>query len=99
MRSELVTAAMILAVVVALTALVRYAYGEDKLLCHLEPLNASWHFRTQIYPQPDVKCWYNGPRMLSRDRLYWAEAPSKPVPNVIWQEEYRWRDPQGWSHQ
>jgi len=99
LRSELVAAALVLAIIVATVALVKYAYSEEKLLCHVEPLSAEWHYRTKIPPKPELKCWYDGPRMLSREKLYWAEAPG--VPHLIWQEEHRWRwvDPSGWTHQ
>jgi len=110
MRTDHISAALLLVVVTLLfaiifggTAIIKRAHGEDKLLCHLEPGGDGWHYRTQIPPLREAKCWYEGPRMLSRDRLYWAEAPSipQPIPNLIWQQEHRWRwsDPAGWTHQ
>jgi len=72
-----------------------------KELCHGEQEGPGWHYRTKIQPRPELKCWYDGPRMLPRWKLYWAESPIIPeaVPNLIWQQEHRWNDPSGWTHQ
>jgi hypothetical protein len=96
----LVAMALMLAITFTVSAIIKRAHGEDKLLCHVEPLTPDWHYRTRINPRPETKCWYDGPRMLARDRLYWAEAPAIPsIPHLLWQQEYRWTDPSGWSHQ
>jgi hypothetical protein len=101
-RQDLIAAALILAVIVAVVGLVHHAHGAERMLCHLEPLAGDWHYRTKIHPQPDVRCWYDGPRMKSRGELYWAEAPSIPPPmsirmtperddDEIWNLLDRWR--------
>jgi len=104
MKEEVVTAAIILAIVVAMTALIRHAYGEQ-LLCHLEPGGRDWHYRTKIPPMQEEKCWYDGPRMMARERLYWAESPKIAPTEIVptdrppWQQEWRWIDPTGRTHQ
>jgi len=101
LRHELIVAALALALVFAVFAIVRHAHGAERMLCHLEPLTPDWHYRTKIHPRPDVRCWYDGPRMLPRARLYWAETPEvppisiiSPEPNEdasIWNLIERWR--------
>jgi hypothetical protein len=100
LKLTIVIVAWVMGVVWVCEAIIKPAHGEDKLLCHLEPLTPDWHYRTRIDPRPDIKCWYDGPRMLARDRLYWAQAPVvTTIPHLLWQQEYRWTDPSGWSHQ
>jgi hypothetical protein len=54
----------------------------DLMLCQLEPQGlGEWHYRTQVGPRQE-KCWYMGPRMKSRNELYWAESPDIP-PMII----------------
>jgi len=93
----LVLLALLTAIIAMMFAVIRYAQGGEKMLCHLEPLSPDWHYRTRIRPRPDLKCWYLGPLMKPRAELYWAEAPSIPPINIMEEEnekppfELRWK--------
>jgi hypothetical protein len=99
--TALVCIALVLAITSIALALIRHAHGGERMLCHLEPLAGDWHYRTKIHPQPEIKCWYDGPRMKPRGELYWAEAPSIPAMSImvpepraddeIWNLLERWR--------
>jgi hypothetical protein len=95
-------AVAIIATAVAIIVFVTTAHGGERMICHLEPMGESWHYRTKIAPQSDVRCWYDGPRMKPRSELYWAEAPTIPSMTIMTPEPefiLRWRGhPQGWDH-
>jgi len=96
----LIWAALGLAISVMLFAIswdVRRAYGGEQQLCQLEPRDPSWSYRTKIGGRSD-KCWYEGRRMKPRRELYWAETPAIAPEQGPWEMEYRWSDPNGWSH-
>src|SRR5262245_57344050 len=62
----------------------------ERQLCHVERGHGpDWHYRTQIPPLMEAKCWYVGPRMKPRNELYWAETPVIP-PNMSTFEP-RWK--------
>jgi hypothetical protein len=112
--TALICVALVLAITSLALALIRHAHGAERILCHLEPLTPDWHYRTQISPQPNVRCWYDGPRMKPRAELYWAEAPGIAPMSVIrpardddevWSLIDRWRGEYqrggaapGWDH-
>jgi|SRR5215813_3175351 len=101
MQVPLVALALLMAIIVNVLALIRYAHGGEKMLCHLEPLATGWHYRTKIPPRPDLKCWYDGERMKDRRELYWAEAPSVPAISIMGDEqnppESEWRLQDRWK--
>ena|SRR5215471_12618629 len=89
--------ALLAAIICVTLALIKHAHGEQ-ILCQLERGDGDgWHYRTKIAPKAQARCWYVGERMISRDRLYWAEAPEMPRMHP-WAEEHRWHDPTGWTH-
>jgi len=99
-QTALVATALILSVVFASFAIVRYAHGGEKQLCHLEPSNPSWSYRTKVDGRSD-KCWYEGAKMKPRRELYWAESPGvAPIDDSVWQLHDRWRGSTGggWDH-
>jgi len=69
----------------------------EPTICHLEPLDSSWHYRTSIAPLRAAKCWYLGPAMKPRRELYWPEAPTVPPISIMEEEneqppfELRWK--------
>ena len=70
----------------------------EKMLCHMEPGGADWHYRTKIPPAMETKCWYDGPRMKPRSELYWAETPRVPPlmeiqqpMRVPWEQDERFK--------
>jgi len=84
MQLNLTVAALIAAVLtIFLIALPKRAVGGEPQLCHLEPVDTGWHYRTKIKPKPEAKCWYEGERMKPRKELYWAEAPVIAPPMEI----------------
>jgi len=65
---------------------------EECVKCSATQITDEYH----SYKVDGRKCWVKGkPGKYSVDELYWEQK----VPNLIWQEEYRWRDPTGWTHQ
>jgi len=89
--------ALMFAVIVLSLALVQHARGGEQQLCQLEPRDPSWSYRTKVGGRSD-KCWYEGRRMKPRRELYWAETPAIAPEQGPWEMEYRWSDPNGWSH-
>jgi len=77
--------------VVAWLICLELAQAKEQIKCSETQVTGEYH----SYQINGKKCWAKGkPGKYSPDELYWE----KKVPNVIWQEEYRWRDPTGWTH-
>src|SRR5262249_31691542 len=94
------SATMITAPTIELSAILwlRPAHSGERMLCHLEPKAANWHYRTRIPPLEEERCWYDGPRMKSRSELYWAEAPARPMQiDGGFEGRWKWADPSGWT--
>jgi len=87
MQVPLVALALLMAIIVNVLALIRHAHGGERMLCHIEPLAAGWHYRTKIPPRYDLKCWFDGPRIKDRGELYWAEAPDVPSISIMDDEQ------------
>jgi len=95
-------ALMIVAVISALIVFLAAARGGEQMICHLQPMDSGWHYRTRIPPRPEIRCWYRGERMKPRRELYWAETPAIPPMTITAPQPafiLRWRGhPAGWDH-
>jgi hypothetical protein len=87
----LICAALCLATAIAGIAVIRYAHGDHKQLCQIQPGREGWHYRTKVDGK-SWRCYYQGERMKPRDQLYWAETPMAPsiIEHLPWQLEPRW---------
>jgi hypothetical protein len=91
-------AGLAVAALILFLAIGRYAYGESHVRCAESPGKGQWHSR-QVDGQ---RCWFKGyPGKFSASELYWpapeAIAITGPMPAP--DQERRWVDPRGWSHQ
>jgi hypothetical protein len=83
-QTNIVAMVLMVAIVIIVGALlIRTSYSGERMLCHIEPLSESWHYRTKIPPLEKDRCWYDGPRMKARSELYWAEMPSIPPMSIM----------------
>jgi hypothetical protein len=86
-----------------LIGLITEVYGGERVACQAAPGDSalSWHYRTKI-PGHDARCYYVGPRMKSRQELYWsAIEPMREIDptRLPWEQEGRWHGaPPGWNH-
>jgi hypothetical protein len=65
------------------------------IICHLtypgDTRPQDWAYRTI----DGKKCWYQGPRMLPKDRLQWQAPPMEPT----WNLDGRYHGAKdGWEH-
>ena len=78
--------------------MIQIAFSEDKIRCSETQVDWSWH----SYRVEGRRCWAKGyPGKYRPSQLYWPTPEPIPITTPMklpWEMNYRWVDPNGWSH-